>query len=377
MVIGPLTLPPRKPRKGTAVNSTQPLRSVRPALHARRTVRVTALLASLALLAGCGAQVNDTEEDADRQNNGSSYPVSITNCGEKKTFDRAPERVITNDVGITEIMFALGLEDHMAGYVMPAHKTTGDDVPWSGGYEKAKWLAKDTKLSKEIALDNRADLVFAGWNYGFNEAEGFTPATLDKLGIDSYLLTESCRNGKGKARGVMSPLEALYTDLETLGTLFDVEDRAAKLIKGFRKQVADTQAKAPADKDKPRVFLYDANEDKPLTSGKFAGPHDIISKAGGDHVMKDLEDSWVSVGWETVVDRDPEIIVINNYGDVSAKQKEKFLKSFAPLKNVSAVKNDRIFTLDYVDLVESPRNPRAIASLGEYVRETAEESKKR
>lgn len=63
---------------------------------------------------------------------------------------------------------------------------------------------------------------------------------------------------------------------------------------------------------------------------------------------------------------------INNYGDVFAAQKEKFLRSFPPLKNVSAVKNDRIFTLDYVDLVESSRNVRAIASLGAYVREIAE-----
>ena len=336
-----------------------------------RAPRGTALLAALALVAGCGAQVNDSSEKSGKSDaKDDHYPVTITNCGERKTFDKAPERVITNDIGITEIMFALGLEGQMAGYVTPAYKSSDGGVPWMDAYDRTRWLSKG-KVNKELVVDHKADLVFAGWNYGFNEGEGFTPATLDKLGIDSYLLTESCRNGKGKARGVMSPLEALYTDLETLGTLFDVEERAAKLIKDFRKQVADTQAKAPAKKDRPRVFLYDANEDKPLTSGKFAGPHDIITKAGGDHIMKDLEDSWVTVGWETVVDRDPEIIVINNYGDVSAKQKERFLKSFPPLKNVSAVKNDRIFTLDYVDLVESPRNPGAIAALGEFVRQTA------
>lgn len=67
-----------------------------------------------------------------------------------------------------------------------------------------------------------------GWNYGFSEGEGFTPAALGRVGVDSYLLSESCRNGQGKARGVMAPLDALYTDLRNLGRIFDVEDRVRR-----------------------------------------------------------------------------------------------------------------------------------------------------
>ncbi|MFF2696743.1 ABC transporter substrate-binding protein [Streptomyces cyaneofuscatus] len=328
------------------------------------------LVAALALT-GCGADVtpqSDGKDDsakADRH-----YPVTVENCGEKKSYDKAPQRVVTNDVGITEIMFALGLEDHMAGYVMPDDKGDMTSVPWKDGYKKTTWLSKD-RINKELVLGARADLVFAGWNYGFNEGEGFTPAELKRVGVDSYLLSESCRNGQGKARGVMPPLEALYTDLGNLGKIFDVEDRADTLIASFRKQVADAQAKAPKGSDRPRVFLYDDGKDKPLTSGAYAGPHDIITKAGGDHIMKDLKDSWTTVGWERVVDRDPEVIVINNYGDTSAEQKRTFLKTYKPLANVSAIKNDRIVVLDYVDLVESPRNPAAISSLAADLRKSA------
>ncbi|MFF3997071.1 ABC transporter substrate-binding protein [Streptomyces cyaneofuscatus] len=328
------------------------------------------LVAALALT-GCGADVtpqSDGKDDsakADRH-----YPVTVENCGEKKSYDKAPQRVVTNDVGITEIMFALGLEDRMAGYVMPDDKGDMTSVPWKDGYQKTTWLSKD-RINKELVLGARADLVFAGWNYGFNEGEGFTPAELKRVGVDSYLLSESCRNGQGKARGVMPPLEALYTDLGNLGKIFDVEDRADTLIASFRKQVADAQAQAPKGNDRPRVFLYDDGKDKPLTSGAYAGPHDIITKAGGDHIMKDLKDSWTTVGWETVVDRDPEVIVINNYGDTSAEQKRTFLKTYKPLANVSAIKNDRIVVLDYVDLVESPRNPAAISSLAADLRKFA------
>ncbi|GLP63896.1 iron transporter [Streptomyces sp. TUS-ST3] len=319
------------------------------------------LLAAVLCLAatGCGAQV-ESPADAD------STAVTLTNCGRKVTYDKVPERVVTNDVGITELMFALGLEDRMAGFAMPDDKGDLAGVDWKDGYDKVKWLSKD-QLTKENVLDAKGDFVFAGWNYGFRDDNGFTPEALKKLGIPSYILTESCRNGRTKtSRGIMPPLDALYADLTNLGKLFGVERRAATLIAGFKKQVAAVAAQAPAKK--PTVFLYDSGQDQPFTSGRWATPDEIISKAGGVNVMHDMDDSWTTVGWESVIERNPDVIVICDYGDVSAEQKKKFLLSYGPLRNVSAVRHKRIFVLDYVDLVESPRNPAAIARLGTYLR---------
>ncbi|MFJ9406520.1 ABC transporter substrate-binding protein [Streptomyces sp. NPDC101393] len=338
---------------------------------ARRSAALLAVLALALTATGCGARVASDGKPGARSGGPGPYPVTVENCGTRTTYDKAPERVVTNDVGITEIMFALGLEKHMAGYVMPDDKGDLGAVPWKAAYGKVPWLSKKA-ITKEMALDARADLVFAGWNYGFGEDNGITPASLKKVGIGSYVLTESCHNSTdgsgGSARGVMPPLEALYTDLTALGKIFHVEGRAAALIKTYKKQIADAAAKAPAPAGRPSVFLYDDGRDKPLTSGKFAGPHDIITKAGGDHVMKDLKDSWTTVGWETVVARNPDVIVINNYGDTSAARKKAFLTSYAPLRNVSAVKNDRIYVMDYAELVESPRNPAAVTDLARYLR---------
>ncbi|MER6346043.1 ABC transporter substrate-binding protein [Streptomyces sp. NPDC001595] len=330
---------------------------------------VTATAACLAVLAtGCGARIEQPTAQAGR-------PVTLTNCGTEVTYDKVPERVVTNDVGITELMFALGLEDRMAGFAMPDDKGDLDEVAWKDGYDKVPWLSKD-QLTKENVLDARADLVFAGWNYGFREDAGFTPQTLEKLGVPSYVLTESCRNGRTKtSRGIMPPLDALYADLTNLGKLFGVEERAARLIAGFRRQVAQVRAKAP--ERTPEVFLYDSGEDQPFTSGRYAAPDQIISAAGGRNVMHDVADSWTTVGWETVVERDPDAIVICDYGDVSAERKKDFLLSYAPLRDVTAVKHRNIFVLDYADLVESPRNPSAIARLGEYLRTVAEDDPNR
>ncbi|MFI2436740.1 ABC transporter substrate-binding protein [Streptomyces sp. NPDC018693] len=327
-----------------------------------RKLSAAALCLTLAATAtGCGATV-ETAEDA------KGAAVTLTNCGQEVTYDPVPRRVVTNDVGITELMFALGLEDRMAGFAMPDDKGDLTGVPWKDGYDKVKWLSKD-QLTKEDVLDARADLVFAGWNYGFREDAGFTPDALRKLGIPSYILTESCRNGRTKtARGIMPPLDALYADLTNLGRLFGVEERAATLVADFKRRIADVRAQAPRGDARPTVFLYDSGQDQPFTSGRYAAPEQIISEAGGVNVMHDVEDSWTTVGWESVVQRDPEVIVICDYGDVSAERKKEFLLSYAPLRDVSAVRNKRIFVLDYVDLVESPRNPSAIERLGAYLR---------
>nr|WP_107426429.1 ABC transporter substrate-binding protein [Streptomyces gilvosporeus] len=336
-----------------------------PVPRIRRTAVLPAVLALA--LTGCGARVApDTRDTARRPS--AHYPVTIENCGVPTTYTKAPRRVVTNDVNTADIMFALGLEDRMAGYVMPAYRGNLDAVPWKAAYDKVPWLSKKA-ITRETALDAKADLVFAGWNYGFGEGNGLTPASLKKLGIGSYVLTESCRNGTaGGSRGVMPPLEALYTDLKTLGKIFDVEDRAATLIAKYRKQVADARARAPKAGGRPSVFLYDGGEDKPLTSGRYAGPHDIITKAGGDHLMKDLNDSWTTVGWETVVERNPDVIVINDYGTPTAAQKKAFLLSYPPLANVSAIKHRRVYVMDYAELVESPRNPAAVTALAGYLR---------
>jgi iron complex transport system substrate-binding protein len=335
----------------------------------RKLLAAALSLAATVAVSGCGARV-ESAGDA----HAPSAAVTLTNCGRKVTYDKVPERVVTNDVGITELMFALGLEDRMAGFAMPDDKGELSGVPWRDGYDKVPWLSKD-QLTKENVLDARADLVFAGWNYGFREDSGFTPDALRKLGIPSYVLTESCRNGRTEAsRGIMPPLQALYADLTNLGKLFGVEKRAAALIADFKERIAAVRARAPQGAARPKVFLYDSGRDQPFTSGRYAAPEQIISEAGGINVMRDVADSWTTVGWESVVERDPDIIVICDYGDVSAEQKRTFLLSYAPLRNVSAVKHRKIVVLDYADLVESPRNPSAIARLGAYVRSVAEAS---
>jgi len=92
-------------------------------------------------------------------------------------------------------------------------------------------------------------------------------------------------------------------------------------------------------------------------------PNAMIEVAGGVNIMNDFDKSWATVGWEAVVERNPEIIIIVNYGEVSAAQKRAFMLTNPAFAELDAVKNDRFVVLEYVEATPGPRNINAVKTL--------------
>ena len=287
-----------------------------------------------------------------------AYPVTVKSCNREVTFDAAPKRAIANDVNLVEMMLALRLQDRMVGYTGVSGWKTLDEKLREGVKELPELSEKYP--TKEVLLNADADFFFAGWNYGMKVGGEVTPETLAPFKINVYELTESCIHIMAKAKPDM---DDMFVDLLNLGRIFGVEDRAQALVDGYRRQLAEI-TKASAGTEKPvRVFVYDSGEEKPFTSGRFGIPTAMIEAAGGVNIMDDVEKSWVEVSWEPVIERDPEVVVIVNYGEVTAEDKIAFMKDNPAFKNVDAVRNDRFVVLDYVEATPGPRNIDAIARL--------------
>lgn len=107
----------------------------------------------------------------------------------------------------------------------------------------------------------------------------------------------------------------------------------------------------PALNEAPRVFVYDSAKEAPFTAGRSAMPSALIEAAGRHNIMDEFDKSWATGGWEAVVDRNPEVVVIINYGDVTAEQKRAFMRENATFADVDAVKNDRFVVIDYISAV--------------------------
>jgi iron complex transport system substrate-binding protein len=158
-------------------------------------------------------------------------------------------------------------------------------------------------------------------------------------------------------------MEDMYVDLLNLGKIFGVEEKAQALVAGYRLDLAAFEKTLPKPEQKIKVFVYDSGEDKPFTAGRFAIPTAMIEAAGGTNIADDVKANWTDIGWEPVIERNPDVIVIVNYGDVTAAQKQAFLRSNPAFKDIPAVKNNRFVVLDYVEATPGPRNIEAIKRL--------------
>jgi iron complex transport system substrate-binding protein len=286
-----------------------------------------------------------------------AFPVTVQSCNRAVTFDAPPQRAVSHDVNLTEMMLVLGLRDRMVGYTGISGWKTLDEGMRAGVAELPELAAKYP--TREVLAAAEPDLFFAGWNYGMKVGGEVTPETLQPFGIAVYELTESCIHLGPRA---ISSMDDMYADILNLGRIFGVEARAEELVAGWQARLAEVTA--GVDRTAPlRVFVYDSGEEAPFTAGAHAMPTALIAAAGGRNIMDDLEKSWAEIAWEPVVERNPEVVVIVDYGDVTAEQKIAFMKQSPALASIDAVKNNRFVVLDYVEATPGPRNIAAVETL--------------
>lgn len=284
--------------------------------------------------------------------------TTVQSCNRTVTFDAPPTAAVSNDVNLTEMMLVLGLADSIVGYTGISGWKTVDETMTAGVEELPELSSKYP--SKEVLIGADADFYFAGWNYGMKVGGEVTPETLAPFGIAVYELTESCIHIGEKPAASM---DDMYNDLLNLGAIFNVSAKAKSLVAGYKAELESFTAGLAPLETAPRVFVYDSGEDVPFTAGRYAMPNALIEAAGGINIMNDFEKSWATVSWEAVVERNPEIILIVNYGEVTAEEKRAFMMSNPAFAEIDAIKNDRFVTLEYVEATPGPRNIQAVKTL--------------
>lgn len=290
--------------------------------------------------------------------------ISVDNCGEMLTFDKMPERLVVHDMNMTEMAFALGLQEKIVGL-------TGI----SGWYKTSPTFDEERGDIPELApkyptVENLVgaspDLFFAGWYYGMKPGGEVTPDTLAPFGIKTMVLTESCVH-LNKDRP-MASMDLLFNDVLRLGQVMDVEPKAQELVDGWKKQLAAIEA-STKDMDKLRVFLLDGPADAPFTAGKYAIPDAMIKAAGGENVTHNLDTSWGRSSWEAIAASNPEFLILLDYQTGNgAADTFKFLQEHPVMAGVDAVKNNRWIGLRYEELTPGPANITAIEKMAKAMR---------
>lgn len=301
---------------------------------------------SLSIFTACGSsQKNVSSKDQPSKSEQSTYkPVTVTvdllrsGKGQKitQTFKAAPKRAVTFGDEFTDILLDLGLQSSMAGRTDNGAKSIRNT--FNESKKKVNVLAtKD--LSQEKLLSVQPDFAM-GWDSSFSEKK-FSKDFCEKNGISIYVPKFT----RDDAR-----IEDLYEDYITLGKIFNVSSTANEKVAVMKSKVNKVEEKVKTVKANPqKVFIYDSGEDSPFTGVKGL-PGDLINIAGGKNIFDDINKGWAHVSWEEVVKRNPDVILIMDYGTGDVDEKEKFLYSNPALKNVNAIKNKRVVPIILTDV---------------------------
>jgi iron complex transport system substrate-binding protein len=291
-----------------------------------------------------------------------SYPLTIRdNCGRTVTVKAAPERAVSVNQGSTEILLSLGLADRMVGTstwtdrIRPNLAAANAKVPRLG----------DDTVSFERILKTEPDFVSASFAYALNGDDPDRRDRFAKLGVPTYLAPSHCENRDDESgdgpRSKPLQLSTISTEIRQLAEIFDVRPKGEALVADLEQRLEKVRAdNTKRDPKEISIAYWFANTESPYVAG-CCGSSGIISRAAGvRNVFADTKDEFPHVGWETVLDRDPTVLVL---GDLQRKSqtgdkladKIKFLESDPVTKRLTAVRKKRYVILNGADMNPSIR----------------------
>lgn len=327
----------------------------------RRSLLLASALA-VATLTACGSSETQSQQSAPAKSatdNRTVYPLTIKdNCGADVTLDEAPQRAVSVNQGSTEILLSLGLEDRMVGTstwtdeIRPNLAAANTKVPRLG----------DNAVSFERVLQEEPDLVTASFEGSLNDEDPDRRDQYAQLGVPTYVAPSHC-DGRTDASGDGPrdhPLEmdVIYQEIAQLAEIFDVSSRGEKLIADLKQRMAKAAESAP--KTDVSIAFWFANTELPYMAGANGSPGVISRTIGVDNVFDDTNVEWPQISWESVLDRDPTVIVL---GDLRRKSqtgdkledKITFLESNPVTKRLTAVREKRYVIMNGADMNPSIR----------------------
>lgn len=273
------------------------------------------LLLSLSMLpllaAGCAGQAGVEAK---------SRPASYTDdLGRPVSIEKVPETIVSVSPACTEILFALGLGDKVAG------DTTYCNYP-DEAVQKPK-IGSFTTPNLEAIIALKPDLVLA--------TGGVQADILDRMGeLGLTVYAVNAATFDGTVKDIRDIGEITGTSDQAQAIARDMEDRAAAVAR----EVADSEAAGTA---RPKVFYEIFYENNVWTAGSGSVISDLISKAGGDNIADVESGDYYEFSVERLIVENPQVYLMgsgsmSNPGDINAR---------SGWDRMDAVKNGRLYVV--------------------------------
>ncbi|MEG2984620.1 MAG: ABC transporter substrate-binding protein [Peptostreptococcaceae bacterium] len=274
------------------------------------------------------------------------------------TVDAPKQKAVTLSQFMTEMLLALDLGDRMVGTalldnpILPQFQDAYDKIP-------DLQVGEGHSISKEAFVATGADFV-SGWDSSISEQTTGSPKELIEKGIAPFM---------AKSYAPDATVETVYEDFTLLGKIFGVQDKAKEVVDKMKSDIKIVEDKVGKVKEEDRVkmMVYDSGEKDAMIVGSGLA-NNLIEIAGGNNVFgKDAKKPYINVSWESIVEKNPEVILVTDFlAGQPAKEKIDFLKAQPALKDVPAIKNNKIYVVKLADLSPGVRNPMVIEEMHGY-----------
>ena len=329
----------------------------------RRFLVILSILGISISAVGCSNTSKESTSETSSQSVESSNfePVEFIYSDGAKDYDVKVEtprqKAVTLSQFMTEMLLALDLGDKMVGTALLDNPILPE---FEEDYKKIPELeiGEGHSISKEAFIATGADFV-SGWDMSISEQTTGSPDELIEKDITPFL---------AKSYSPDATVETVYEDFELLGKIFGVQDKAKEVIENMKSDIKSVTDKVGdiKENDRLKVMVYDSGEDKAMAVGSGLA-NNLIELSGGKNIFSNEDKPYINATWESVVAENPEVIVVTDYlAGNPVKDKIDFLKNHPALKDVDAIKNDRIYVVGLADLSPGIRNSKVIEKMYGY-----------
>lgn len=288
------------------------------------------------------SDVGNGEETADNENEGVSveatettYPLTVTDdLGNKVTFEKAPEKIVSVAASNTEMLFALGLGDQIIGRdEYSNYPEEAQEIEVVGDYNGP---------NTELIVDLAPDVLFA-----HSSVPEDTKQLLESSGIQVVIFNPSNIDGVEK-------------NIETVGQIANAQEEANKLVEDMESKRKEVIEKVQEVEER-KVFID-------LGDFYTVGPNSFIDSMLQEinvvNIAGQADTSYPEMSLEKIIEENPDVYI-------TTFTPEEEIKKIEGIESMDVFKNDHIVEISSGtpenDMVQRP-GPRIVDGLEIYAR---------
>ncbi|WP_052078368.1 ABC transporter substrate-binding protein [Spirochaeta lutea] len=252
-------------------------------------------------------------------------------ASEVSTPQQSPQRIVSLAPNVTEILFALGIQNRLVGRTDFCDYPAGvSEIPSIGG-------GMDAGVEGILAL--KPDLVIAPRDYFTASVEKLQDLSIPVLILDT-----------------VTELSGVFESISGIAQAAGVPNRGDALVQSMKERLQILQTELETlSSPRPRVYYaVGFGDGGDWTAGGDTYIHQMITLAGGENIAADVS-GW-SYSLEKLLEHDPELVLLP--GSWPAEDAFKVTPGYSSL---TAVTEDRLYTINN-DLIDR-QGPRSIDGL--------------